>query len=125
MYPNIFSAIFVGKIFEKSMVTLFFAEKYFSDHYDVNYFFCNVFPRLYSLFQKWTFINVQNRCPFSTFGKKKKKKVYGQKGTNMQPTTAKREQSMSREYCEHICSQLFQPMHILALDKITYQLRQF
>ncbi len=31
----------------------------------------NVFPKSVSYIQKWTFINVQNRFPFLTFGTKK------------------------------------------------------
>jgi len=63
--------------------------------------------------------------PFRLLEKKRRKKFTAKRGQIMQPTTAKREQMSRREYCEHICSHLFQWNRKLALDKITYQLRQF
>jgi hypothetical protein len=43
-------------------------QKMFLKHYAQRSEKKQYFPRLYLIFQKWTFINVQNSFPFFTFG---------------------------------------------------------
>ena len=67
------------------MVTNFFWFFHFSEHYDVNDFFCKVFPRLFSISCFWTFINVQKPKPKKTFGN----------NSRVQELTDKREHELS------------------------------